>query len=182
MPLESERGYHAMLPDPSLTLAMPISTKTRGFGLSSMEEGLRVAGTVEIGGLDAPPTLRRAEILVEHARRLFPALRFGEPKYWLGHRPSTPDSLPVVGAVPGHDGLWLALGHGHFGLTGGPPSARLLSQLIDRRAPGIDPAPYSVTRFGSRLDPAPAMAPVPGVAAGDPDGQGAVVQNRAAGS
>jgi len=146
VPLETERGYHAMLPSPNIRLPIPISVKNRGFGMSSMEEGMRVSGTVEIGGLKAPPNERRAQVLVDHAKRLFPTLTAGEPNYWMGHRPSTPDSLPILGpsAVPG---LFLAFGHGHFGMTGGPPSGRLVAQLVNGVAPTIDPAPYSWRRF-----------------------------------
>lgn len=147
IPLETERGYHAMMPSPNLKLKVPMSVKNRGFGLTSMEEGLRAAGTVEIAGLHAPPDERRAEVLVQHARRIFPSLKTGEPAYWLGHRPSTPDSLPFVGPVPGHAGLYLCLGHGHFGMTGGPPSGRLLSRLVHAQPPGFDTAPYAVDRF-----------------------------------
>lgn len=147
VPLESERGYHAMMPSPNITLSMPLSIKNRGFGISSMEEGLRAGGTIEFAGLRAPPDERRAMALVTHAKRIFPTLQTGEPRYWMGHRPSTPDCLPVLGEAPGRPGLFLAFGHGHFGLTGGAPSARLVSQLINGEPPDIDPAPYSCSRF-----------------------------------
>ena len=84
---------------------------------------------------------------MQHAKRVFPTLQCGEPSYWLGHRPSTPDSLPFVGAAPGHPDLFLCLGHGHFGMTGGPPSGRLLMNLVNRTSPGFDPVPYAVDRF-----------------------------------
>ncbi|HLI11852.1 MAG TPA: FAD-dependent oxidoreductase [Alphaproteobacteria bacterium] len=148
LPLETERGYHVMLPESNVRLSAPISFKSRGFGITPMEEGLRIAGTVEIGGLKAPPDERRATILIEHARRLFPELQHGEPQIWMGHRPSTPDSLPVLGEAPGHPGLYLAFGHGHFGMTGGPPSGRLVARLITGVATEIDPTPYSIRRFG----------------------------------
>lgn len=147
VPLETERGYHAMMPSPNIRLKIPMSVKNRGFGLTSMEQGLRAAGTVEIAGLHAPPDEQRAEVLVHHARRLFPALTFEEPAFWLGHRPSSPDSLPFVGPAPGHAGLFLCLGHGHFGMTGSPPSGRLLAQMINKQTPAFDPAPYAVDRF-----------------------------------
>ena len=69
VPLETERGYHAMMPSPNIRLPIPISVKNRGFGMTSMEEGMRVSGTVEIGGLKAPPDERRAQVLVDHAKR-----------------------------------------------------------------------------------------------------------------
>lgn len=147
VPLETERGYHAMLFSPSLRPQMPISSKTRAFGITPMEDGVRIAGTVEIAGLDAPPNEQRAKVLVEHARRMFPDLVASEIRYWMGFRPSTPDSLPILGGVSGHPGLWLAFGHGHFGMSGGPPSGRLLARLITGQAPGIDPAPYDARRF-----------------------------------
>ena len=145
--LETERGYNATMPTPNIALKIPIVMQSRGFGLTSMEGGLRAAGTVEIAGLDAPPDERRAMLLVTHAKRIFPSLQTGEPTYWMGHRPSTPDSMPLLGEAPGQPGLFLALGHGHFGMTGGPPSARLISRMINRAPLGIDPVPYAVDRF-----------------------------------
>lgn len=147
VPLETERGYHVMLPTPSLVLRLPILHKTRSFGMTPMEDGIRVAGTVEIAGLEAAPDVRRATILHDHARRLFPELEAGEPTIWMGHRPSTPDSLPVLGPAPGHPGLFLCFGHSHFGMTGGPPSGRLVAEIAAGRPTFIDPAPYAANRF-----------------------------------
>ncbi|MGY2049749.1 NAD(P)/FAD-dependent oxidoreductase [Methylobacterium sp. JK268] len=148
VPLETERGYHAMLPSPSIEPRYTISYKSRGFGVTPMEDGLRAAGTVEFAGLDAPPDETRARLLAEHARALFPGLSHGEPRLWLGFRPSLPDTLPVLGPVPSRPGLHLAFGHGHYGMTGGPPSGRLVAALVAGRPAPVDPAPYSVGRFG----------------------------------
>lgn len=145
--LETERGYHAMLFAPEVMPVLPISNKTRAIGVTPMEDGLRVAGTVEISGLDAPPNEERAKVLVQHAKRLFPALSGTQVRYWMGFRPSTPDSLPILGAAPGRLGLHLVFGHGHFGMTGGPPSGRLVAKLITGQTPGIDPTPYAAQRF-----------------------------------
>jgi glycine/D-amino acid oxidase-like deaminating enzyme len=146
--LETERGYHAMLFDPEVMPALPISNKTRAFGVTPMEDGLRVAGTVEIAGLEAPPNEERAKILVQHAKRMFPALSGAKVRYWMGFRPSTPDSLPILGPAAARPGLHFVFGHGHFGMTGGPPSGRLVARLITGQAPGLDPAPYAAQRFG----------------------------------
>jgi D-amino-acid dehydrogenase len=145
--LETERGYHAMLLDPGVQTSLPISYKSRGFGITPMEDGLRIAGTVEISGLDAPPNEQRARMLVEHARQLFPGLQTENVRYWMGFRPSTPDSLPFLGPAPGHRGLHMAFGHGHFGMTGGPPSARLVAALVAGQPPDIDLRPYRPDRF-----------------------------------
>ncbi|RMI15236.1 FAD-binding oxidoreductase [Pseudoroseomonas wenyumeiae] len=147
VPLETERGYHVMLANPSIDLRYPILHKSRSFGMTPMEHGIRVAGTVEIAGLEAAPDERRAKILHEHAKRLFPDLQSEEPAFWMGHRPSFPDSLPVVGPAPGHPGLFLCFGHSHFGMTGGPPAGKLVALLATGRPPSIDPAPYSPARF-----------------------------------
>jgi D-amino-acid dehydrogenase len=145
--LETERGYHAMLFDPEVMPTLPISNKTRAFGVTPMEDGLRVAGTVEISGLDAPPNEARAKVLVQHAKRMFPALSGKHVRYWMGFRPSTPDSLPILGTTAEHPGLHFAFGHGHFGMTGGPPSGRLVARMITGQPAGIDPLPYAANRF-----------------------------------
>lgn len=145
--LETERGYHAMLFDPEVMPPLPIANKTRAFSVTPMEDGLRIAGTVEISGLEAPPNEERAKVLVQHARRMFPALSGEKVRYWMGFRPSTPDSLPVLGPAKGRPGLHFVFGHGHFGMTGGPPSGRLVARLITGQAPGLDPTPYAAQRF-----------------------------------
>ncbi len=154
IPLETERGYHAMLTAPGIELKMPISNKSRAFGVTPMEHGLRVAGTVEIAGLEAPPNEERAKVLLEHVQGMFPEVDTREHRFWMGFRPSTPDSLPILGEAPGQRGLYLALGHGHFGMTGGPPSGKIVSQLILGQAPEIDVAPYAAERFQRMSVPA----------------------------
>jgi D-amino-acid dehydrogenase len=111
-------------------------------------KGLRAAGTVEIAGLEAPPDERRAQALLANVRSLFPDVNTDGHRFWMGFRPSTPDSLPMLGEATGRPGLFLAVGHGHFGMTGGPPSGRLISQLINGQPTGIDAAAYAPQRFG----------------------------------
>ncbi|TPI11196.1 FAD-dependent oxidoreductase [Mesorhizobium sp. B4-1-3] len=147
LPLETERGYHLMLPSPSVELPMPLQMKNRGFALSPMEHGLRLAGTIEIAGLEAAPDERRSEILLRHARALFPDLKGGEPTMWMGHRPSLPDSVPAIGKVPKQRALYIATGHGHTGMIGGGSTGRLIAELVTGNKPQIDPAPYSPARF-----------------------------------
>ncbi|WP_372624276.1 NAD(P)/FAD-dependent oxidoreductase [Falsiroseomonas sp.] len=148
LPLEAERGYHVMLPDPGIRLHHQISNREVGFSVNVMADGLRFAGTVEIAGLDAPPVAARAEALVRNARNMFPGIRTEGHRTWFGFRPSTPDSVPVIGPAPGIRNAFLAFGHGHTGMTGAPMTGRLIADLVAGRAPAIDPAPYSATRFG----------------------------------
>jgi D-amino-acid dehydrogenase len=147
VPLETERGYHVMLPTPNVSLTTTLSNKSRSFGVTPMEQGLRVAGTVEIAGLDAPPDERRAKALLANVRTMFPDVNTDGHRFWMGFRPSTPDSLPIVGEVAGRPGLFLAVGHGHFGMTGGPPSGRLVSQLINHQPTAFNAAAYGPQRF-----------------------------------
>ena len=89
-----------MLTAPGIDLRLPISNKTRAFGVTPMEHGLRVEGTVEIAGLQAPPNLERAKVLLEHVKGMFPEVDTREHRFWMGFRPSTPDSLPILGLRP----------------------------------------------------------------------------------
>jgi D-amino-acid dehydrogenase len=115
--LESQRGYHVQFPGASETVSRTVILADRKIFVTPMEEGLRVGGTVEIGGLERPPDARRAAILERIVRETFPGLDGIAPTTWMGHRPCMPDSVPVVGPAEGYPGLWLAVGHGHLGMT-----------------------------------------------------------------
>ncbi|MBX9701354.1 MAG: FAD-dependent oxidoreductase, partial [Acetobacteraceae bacterium] len=131
VPLETQRGYHVMLSDSGITLQRPIVPADRKAFISPMEEGLRLAGTVEFGGLEAAPTPRRAALLLEDLRKVFPQARTeGAEGFWMGHRPCLPDSLPVIGPVARWPGLWCAFGHGHLGLTGSAPTGAKLARAM----------------------------------------------------
>src|SRR5262249_4295130 len=147
IPLETERGYHVMLPTPNVSLTTTISNKSRSFGVTPMEHGLRVAGTVEIAGLEAPPDERRNQALLVHIRSMFPDVNTDGHRFWMGFSPSTPHRLPIVVALAGGAGLFLAVGHGHCGMTGGPPSGRLVSRLVNQEPPGLDTSLYAPQRF-----------------------------------
>jgi D-amino-acid dehydrogenase len=114
-------------------------------------QGLRIAGQVEIAGLDAAPNWQRAEILRDYALRTYPDLPRDLPAerltMWMGHRPSTPDSLPCIGIASGCGDVVHCFGHGHIGLASGALSGRLAADLIGERAPSIDLSPYAPSRF-----------------------------------
>jgi len=115
--LESQRGYHLQFEGGRETVSRTVVLADRKVFVTPMEEGLRVGGTVEIGGLQAPPDPRRVAVLERIARENFSGLEGLPTSSWMGHRPCMPDSVPVVGPAPGRPGLWLATGHGHLGLT-----------------------------------------------------------------
>lgn len=151
IPLESERGYHALLTDPEVRPRLPLMPSDGKMGVTLTEGGLRAAGQVEIAGLAAAPDWRRAEILRDHLLRLFPGLPRDLPaervKVWMGHRPSTPDGLPVLGPSRASPDILHGFGHGHVGLAAAPRSALLLMDLLAGRPPGIPPQPYAPARF-----------------------------------
>ncbi|MBS0319075.1 MAG: FAD-dependent oxidoreductase [Proteobacteria bacterium] len=147
VPLDTERGYHVMLAAPSAMPGLPVMSGTGKFYATPMEGGLRVAGTVEFAGLDAPPDWARTAPLEAGARALFPGVTYGNVTRWMGHRPSLPDSLPVLGTAPAARNAWFAFGHGHTGLTAAAPTARFIADLVAGRTPALDPAPYRASRF-----------------------------------
>lgn len=147
IPLESQRGYHATVFEPNIVPPLPIVSADAKVYATPMESGLRFAGTVEFAGLDAPPDYRRADALVPLAKDMFPDLKIGKIDRWMGHRPSLPDSLPVIGNVPHHPSLLVAFGHGHHGLTGASTTAVAISALIGGHEPPLDLAPFRPDRF-----------------------------------
>ncbi len=148
VPLEAERGYHLVFKDPGLSLTHSILDADHKFVASSMEMGIRSAGTVEFAGLDAAPNYARARIFERHTKNLLPNLNTQSTEEWMGIRPSLPDSLPVIGAVPGHPQIFCAFGHGHLGLTGAPMTGRMVSSLVAEEPLNIDMKPYRIDRFG----------------------------------
>jgi glycine/D-amino acid oxidase-like deaminating enzyme len=146
-PLETERGYHAMLSSPGINLRVPVSSRDHHFVATPMEHGVRFAGTVEFAGFDAPPNYRRATILLDHARHMFPALRTEPVETWMGFRPSMPDSLPIIDRLPGRSNIYAAFGHGHYGLSLSPMTGQLIADLVAGRGTGIDLAPFRLARF-----------------------------------
>lgn len=147
VPLEAERGYHMVVPDPGVDVRRPVTLASGKFYATPMETGLRIAGTVEIAGVDAEPDYRRARALLEHGRKLYPGLKTDGALEWSGCRPSLPDSLPVIGRSPRFDNVYYAFGHGHLGLTEGGFTGKLIAEQIAGRPTTIDIAPYRVDRF-----------------------------------
>ncbi|MBL0933357.1 MAG: FAD-dependent oxidoreductase [Rhizobiaceae bacterium] len=147
VPLESERGYHLELWEPSAMPRSPAMIAAAKFVVTPMENRLRLAGIVEFGGLDAPPSRAPFDLLMRNIRAAIPDLTWNDTKEWMGHRPAPSDSIPLIGPAPKIAGAWLGFGHHHVGLTGGPKTGRLLAQLISGGKPNIDLAPYAPARF-----------------------------------
>ncbi|MCC7276375.1 MAG: FAD-binding oxidoreductase [Alphaproteobacteria bacterium] len=148
IPLEAERGYHVTIRDPSVEVRIPVLHQSMGFGATPMEMGLRIGGTVEIAGLDIPMSPARAERMMALGRWLFPRLDGKEVSMWMGYRPGTPDSVPIIDAAPGHAGLYIACGHGHTGMTAGAVTGKLVAQLVQGEPTMVDLQHFRIARFG----------------------------------
>ena len=149
VPLESERGYHIELVEPSTMQRSPVMVASGKFVATPMDGRIRLAGIVEFGGLDAPPSRAPFDLMRKNARAAFPGITWKEEVEWMGHRPAPTDSIPIIGAVPGIDGAYMGFGHHHIGLTGGPKTGHLLTQLIAGRIPNTDMSVYAPSRFAT---------------------------------
>ena len=149
LPLAVKRGYHRHFrAEGNAALSRPVLDAENGYCLAPMEQGIRVTTGVEFAPRDAPPTPVQLDRLLPAARQLFALGEPVEPQPWLGARPCFADSRPVIGRAPGHRGLWLAYGHGHWGLTLGPATGRLIAEMMTGATPFCDPASFSADRFG----------------------------------
>lgn len=149
VPLETERGYHAVIEGAEVGPRTPMMPSDGKMSVTMTEGGLRCAGQVEIAGLEAAPNWKRSEILRDHLLRSFPGLpRTLDParvKVWMGHRPSMPDGLPVLGPASASADVVHCFGHGHIGLVAAPRSAALVAAVLAGRA--VDLSPYAANRF-----------------------------------
>jgi len=146
IPLDTERGYHVHFKGHDHLLSRPVIFLNRGFGITPMEQGLRVVGTVEFGGLNNPLSKKRITNLVNNAKYLFPEL----PKHhdeWLGFRPTLPDFLPVLGPSKKYKNLFYSFGHHHLGWTLGAISGKIIAGMIAGENTNLNLSPYSSSRF-----------------------------------
>lgn len=147
VPLVAERGYHVQFPTPSAVLENSVMDVDAKVVASSMQDGLRVAGTAEFANVDAPPDPRKQALLTAQARAMVPDLNTTDTQFWMGRRPSFPDSLPAIGPVDGHTGLFSAFGHSHYGLMMAPKTGELLADLVSGQRLNISIDPFALSRF-----------------------------------
>ena len=147
IPLDTERGYHVHFKGCDHLLNRPVIFSNRGFGITPMEQGLRVVGTVEFGGLENPPSKGRVKNLINNAKYMLGDLPEHEDE-WMGFRPSLPDFLPVIGPSKNHKNIFYSFGHHHLGWTLGPISGKIISGMIAEENTNLNLEPYSSKRFG----------------------------------
>ena len=146
IPLDTERGYHVHFKDCDHLLSRPVIFQNRGFGITPMEQGLRVVGTVEFGGLDNPLSKSRVKNLINNAKYMMGDLPEHEDE-WLGFRPTLPDYLPVIGPSKKYKNVFYCFGHHHLGWTLGPISGKIISGMIAEENTNLNLKPYSSLRF-----------------------------------
>ncbi|KAE9627269.1 NAD(P)/FAD-dependent oxidoreductase [Parasedimentitalea maritima] len=147
IPLQAERGYHVSFQDPGIALNHSVMDMDMKFVASSMNDGLRVAGTAEFAGLDAPPNQKRLDGLIKLTRSMLPDLNESDIHTWSGQRPSLPDSLPCIGEIDGFPGLIAAFGHSHYGLMMAPKTGRIVADLVVETPANTDLSPFRANRF-----------------------------------
>jgi D-amino-acid dehydrogenase len=145
--LESERGYNTTLPDARIGLSREVVFAERKFVATPLDIGLRIGGAAEFAGLHAPPNYRRSDALLTLGKTFLPGLQDAGAVKWMGHRPSTPDSLPVIGRSPKAASIVYAFGHGHLGLTQSATTGALVADIVAGRTSDVPIAPYSIARF-----------------------------------
>ena len=148
LPLAVKRGYHRHFrPQGNANLSRPVLDADVGYLITPMEQGLRMTTGAEFAPRDAAPTPEQFLRIMPRVRELFPLGEQADRRTWLGSRPCFPDSRPIIDRAPGHAGLWLAIGHAHWGLTLGPATGRMIAQMMAGELPFCDPAPYRAARF-----------------------------------
>ncbi len=146
VPLDTERGYHIHFKGCDHLISRPVVFQNRGFGMTPMEQGLRVVGTVEFGGLKNEITKSRIKNLINNAKFLLDGLPEHEDE-WLGFRPTLPDYLPVIGPSKNYKNIFYSFGHHHLGWTLGAISGKIISKMISEEKTNLDLDPYSSLRF-----------------------------------
>ncbi|MBL4660633.1 MAG: FAD-binding oxidoreductase [Alcanivoracaceae bacterium] len=147
VPLETERGYHLMLPQQQL-LNRPVAFAQRRFIITPMQTGTRLAGTVEFAGTKTKPNWKRAENLFHHAKQVLNSpIESASDQKWMGFRPTLPDSLPIIDHCCVNPNILFAFGHQHLGLTQAGITADIISDLVHHKKTDIDISPFSVNRF-----------------------------------
>ena len=146
IPLDTERGYHVHFKNMDHLISRPVIFLDRGFGMTPMEQGLRAVGTVELGGLENPPSKKRIDYLIRCAKELLPQLKEHEDE-WLGFRPTLPDFLPIIGPSLKNKNIIYAFGHHHLGWTLGAITGKIISGIVAEEKTNLDLSPYSSKRF-----------------------------------
>ncbi|NWA29787.1 FAD-dependent oxidoreductase [Pseudomonas gingeri] len=147
VPLTGIAGYQVLLPHSGVDVRHSVIYADGGFCFAPMTRGLQIGGTIEFSGPNAAPNFKRADIILEKARKVLPQLKLDDIEYGVGYRPFLPDTKPVIDRSARLKNVFLAFGHGQLGLTLGATTGRLISDMVAGRKPAQDLTPFSAKRF-----------------------------------
>ncbi len=148
LPVEAMAGYNTTIGNPGVSIEHPLMHHKGGFVITPMEMGLRVGGTLELGGLTTKPNFNRAKVIAKRARSILPNLRIAEATEWVGYRPMTPDTLPIIGRSQCAANVTYASGHGQLGMTYGALTGEIVADIIEKGgSEQFDLSPYRLNRF-----------------------------------
>ena len=149
-PLDTERGYHIIFENNNSLLTRPVGWAKTGFYMTPMEDGVRVAGTVEIAGLKKPMNNNMLSMIEETSRSILPKLGKVKSK-WMGFRPTLPDSLPIIGESKKCKNVYYAFGHQHLGLSLAAVTGKVMRSLIEKKPTNIKTDSLNPYRFWKSL-------------------------------
>lgn len=150
LPIQPAKGYSVTFERPDRCPAVPASLSEAKVAVTPMGDMLRFGGTLELAGLDLSINKRRVAAILNAVPRYLPDLKPNRLKHietWRGLRPCTPDGLPFLGRSPTYENLTVAAGHAMIGISLGPVTGKLISQVVTRQTPSIDVEPLRVDRF-----------------------------------
>lgn len=147
IPLAGIAGYQVVLPSSGVEIRHSVIYADGGFCFSPMTRGLQIGGTIEFAGANAEPNFKRAEIILEKAKRILPELKTAGFEYGVGYRPFLPDTKPVIDRSARLPNVLMAFGHGQLGLTLGATTGRLIADLAAWRPTAQNLTPFSAKRF-----------------------------------
>jgi D-amino-acid dehydrogenase len=148
LPIQPAKGYSITVKRPETCPPFPLNLKEARVAVTPMGDKMRLAGTLELAGLDLSINRRRVDAILKGARRYVPGL--DEPELieiWRGLRPCTPDGLPIIERSSAYDNLVLAAGHAMIGVSLGPITGKLVSQLVIGEPPAVNLKPLRLDRF-----------------------------------
>lgn len=149
LPIEPGKGYSITLDRPAQSPRVPMLFLEHHVGITPFDSGFRIGSMMEFTGFDTSIPQRRLDQLRASASHyLADDLPKSNVEQWYGWRPMTWDSLPIIGAMPGTNNVYLATGHNMLGLTLAPATGKLVAECVQGQTPHIDPTPYSAARFG----------------------------------
>ncbi len=150
LPIQPAKGYSVTYKRPKTCPDIPIGLAEAKAIVTPMADTLRVAGTLELAGLDLSINRRRVQAIIKNVPKYLPDLNPDSLELieiWRGLRPCTPDGLPFLGRPRGYDNVIIAAGHAMIGMSLSPITGKLVSQLAAHETPRFDLFPLRIERF-----------------------------------